>query len=102
MKLSHEGVTLLMRVLLIRPSGHRGGRLPFPDRTDETRRPTHARGDAGRHYSFGLFLSPPVSRWMHADASVVCACVLGLVVGWSISFLVARRLPMKPLAEDPK
>ena len=101
MNLSHEGVALLMRKLLYRPSGHRGGRLPFPDRTDEARRPTHARRDAGTAFRSGSFSSRLVSRWVHGDASVVCACV-GLVVGWSISFLVARRLPMKPLAEDPR
>lgn len=98
MNLSHEGVALLMRVLLIVFLGTAAGVFRFL--IGRTRRGGQLMlaGTLGG-ISLGLFLSSLVSRWVHADASVVCACV-GLVVGWSISFLVARRLPMKPLAED--
>jgi len=100
MKLSHEGVTLLMRVLLIVFLGTTAGVFRFLIARTRRGGQLMLAGTLGG-ITLGVFLSPPVSRWMHGDASVVCACV-GLVVGWSVSFLVARRVPMKPLAEDPK
>jgi hypothetical protein len=42
--------------------------------------------------SFGLLLARPVSQWLETDASVLCAC-LGMVLGWTVSWAIARRIP---------
>jgi hypothetical protein len=42
--------------------------------------------------TFGVLLSSPVSRWFGADVSAIGACI-GVVLGWSVSWLYARRIP---------
>ena len=42
--------------------------------------------------SVGVLVASPISHWLKAEASVVCAC-LGVVLGWGVSWLFARRIP---------
>jgi drug/metabolite transporter (DMT)-like permease len=89
--MSHEGVTLVMRVLLVAVlilitaifrtvigPGKRRGRIAMAGTL------------AG--ISFGLLLAHPVSQWVGTDLSVICACV-GIVLGWAVSWVFARRIP---------
>jgi hypothetical protein len=41
--------------------------------------------------SAGVLLAPPLSQWLEADVSVICAC-LGMLLGWTVSWLLARRI----------
>ncbi len=42
--------------------------------------------------SLGVLLGYPVSAWLEADVSVVCAC-LGMIVGWGVAWWFARQIP---------
>jgi hypothetical protein len=42
--------------------------------------------------SFGVLVASPVSHWLKTDASVLCA-FLGIVLGWTVSWVIARRMP---------
>jgi hypothetical protein len=89
--MSSEGVTLIMRVALVIflivvasffralvGPGRRRGRIMLA-------------GTLGG-ISFGVLLAHPISRWLKADASVICAC-LGVSFGWGVAWLFARRIP---------
>ena len=45
--------------------------------------------------SLGVLVAYPISNWLKTDVSVISAC-LGLQVGWTMSWLFARRV--KPVA----
>lgn len=89
--MSSEGVTLVMRaalvVLLIIVAatfrtlvgpGTKRGRIMLA-------------GTLGG-ISFSVLLAYPISQWLKADASVICA-VLGTWFGWGVAWLFARRIP---------
>jgi hypothetical protein len=87
--LSHEGVTLVLRILLFAAMGLAAGifqALIGPGRG----RGFMLAGTLGG-ITFGIALSPLVGRWIKADVSVLCACV-GLVLGWTVAWLMARRV----------
>jgi hypothetical protein len=42
--------------------------------------------------SFGWLVASLVSQWLKTDVSVVCVC-LGMVLGWGVCWLFARRIP---------
>lgn len=89
--MSNEGVTLITRVglvisltvvaaifrALVGP-GRRRGRIMLA-------------GTLGG-ISFGVLFAYPISLWLKADVSVICAC-LGMSVGWTVSWLFARQIP---------
>jgi hypothetical protein len=42
--------------------------------------------------SVGVLLAYPISRWLRADVSFICAC-FGMALGWGVSWLFARQIP---------
>ncbi len=40
----------------------------------------------------GIAAASLISRWIRADVSVILAC-LGIVAGWAVAWLFARRIP---------
>jgi hypothetical protein len=42
--------------------------------------------------SLGALAASAIARWIHTDVSVICASV-GVVLGWTVSWIVARHLP---------
>jgi hypothetical protein len=42
--------------------------------------------------SFGVLVAYPISQWLKTNVSAVCAG-LGMPIGWTVSWLVARRIP---------
>ena len=89
--MSHEGVTLISRValvavllivtalvrVLVGPSRRRGAYMGI--------------GTLGG-MSTGVAVASLMSRWITTDASAICA-VLGILAGWSVAWLFARRIP---------
>ncbi len=89
--MSHEGVALVSRALLVISliiiaaifrhlvgPGRGRGRIMLA-------------GTLGG-ISFGVLLAYPMSHWLETDVSVICAC-LGIMLGWGVSWLFARRIP---------
>jgi drug/metabolite transporter (DMT)-like permease len=89
--MSHEGLTLVTRVLLVSSliivaAIFRG--LVGPSR----KRGRIMLAGALGGISLGVLVASVISPWLKADASVVCAC-LGMVLGWGVSWSVARQIP---------
>jgi hypothetical protein len=42
--------------------------------------------------ALGVFVSAPLSRWLGAETSAIAA-TMGMIVGWSISWMFARQIP---------
>ncbi len=42
--------------------------------------------------SLGVLLGYPVSAWLEANVSVICAC-LGMMFGWGVAWWFARQIP---------
>jgi hypothetical protein len=89
--MSSEGVTLVIRVLLVVVSiivatilGH----LVGPGRK---RGRIMLAGTLGG-ISFGVLVAYPISYWLKTDASAICA-FLGMQIGWGLSWLSARQIP---------
>jgi hypothetical protein len=87
--LNHEGVTLVLRVLLIAAMGLVAGIFRTLIGPGQGRGFMLA-GTLGG-ITFGIVLAPLVGRWINADVSVLCACV-GVVLGWTVAWLMARRV----------
>ena len=89
--MSHEGVMLIARTalvtvlilvtafarVLVGPSRRRGLYMQI--------------GGLGG-MATGVAVSSLLSRWVGTDVSVICACV-GVVAGWGVAWLFARRIP---------
>jgi hypothetical protein len=88
---SGEGVTLVMRavaaacLIMVGAFAHA---LVKPGRT---RGRTMLAGTVGGMAS-GVVLASPMSQWLSADTSVVCACV-GMVIGGGVSWSFAKQVP---------
>ena len=89
--LSGEGVTLVMRAVLVASLILIGAFFRALVGPGRTRGRIMLAGTVGG-MSVGVLLASRISPWLHADASVVCAC-LGMVIGWSVSWSFAKQIP---------
>jgi hypothetical protein len=89
--MSHEGVALVTRLVVV-------GLLILAGAIVRTFiGPSRRRGyimGAGMlgGMSCGVLLNTLLSSWVHTDASVILA-VAGMIVGWSVGWLFAKRIP---------
>jgi hypothetical protein len=88
--LSSEGVTLLSRagliVLLTVAASLFGALIGRGRRADLV-----MLGGTLGGISLGVAISSLISSWVRADVSVICA-VSGIITGWTIAWLFARRI----------
>jgi multisubunit Na+/H+ antiporter MnhF subunit len=89
--MSTEGVTLVTRAALLIFLGIVASVIRALIGRGKTRDRLMTAGTLGG-IAFGLLLSYPLSYWFETDVSVLCVCC-GLVLGWMVSFSVARRIP---------
>ena len=89
--MSTEGVTLVTRAALVISLGVVASVFRAVIGRGKTRDRLMTAGTLGG-ITFGLLLSYPVSYWLERDVSVLCVCV-GMVLGWTVSWRVARRIP---------
>jgi hypothetical protein len=88
---SHEGVTLISRALLVLALIVATAFVRAVVGPDRKRGLIMNAGTLGG-LSAGIALATVLSRWVLTDVSVICAC-LGIIVGWSVAWRFARRVP---------
>jgi hypothetical protein len=89
--MSNEGVALVSRAMLVISLIMVAAIFRHLMGPGRGRGPIGLAGTLGG-ISFGVLLAYPVSHWLKADVSVICAC-LGMVLGWGVSWLFARQNP---------